>query len=313
MKARRRGNRLGFWLFATTTRWLGLRGAYLLLRPVAGYYALCDRAAVAATRPYLCRRFPQANNLRLRLLAWRIFVEQGITLIDRYYLMTGGKQLLLNVSGLARVQAVLADGHGLVLLTSHFGAWQTVMPALQKLGRPVFLVMRPEQNQAVLEALQVSKDTGTVQIIPADDFVGHAGRLVAALSSGGIVAIMGDRHYGAATLPVKFLGEPAFFPYSALAVAAATRSPVSIMLAAKTGPYSYQLELSEPFQPSYDRTRPKQAQLADWLQVYVSTLERFAQRYPFQCFLFQDVWQAPTPAAGPTGRVTTIPCPRPCV
>jgi len=301
MKERRRGNRLGFWLFATTTHWLGLRGAYLLLLPVAGYYALFDRAAVASTRPYLCRRFPHAGRIRLRFLAWRIFVEQGKSLIDRYDLMAGGTQLCLTVSGLERVKAVLANDHGMVLLTSHFGAWQTVMSALQKLGRPVFLVMRPEQNQAVREALQISKETVNVQIIPAGDFVDHAGRLVAALSAGGIVAIMGDRHYGAATLPVRFLGQQAFFPYGALAVAAATRSPVTVMLAAKTGPYSYQIELIEPFQPIYDRARPRPEQLAAWVQVYAAAIERFAWRYPFQCFLYQDVWQQTTPAKQPAG------------
>ena len=291
MSERRRGNRLGLWLFSIATRWLGLRAAYLLLLPVAGYYALFDRAAVASTQPYLRRRFPLAGRIRLWFLSWRIFVEQGRILIDRYYLLAGGTQLLLPVSGLDRFKEVLAENRGMILLTSHFGAWQTVIPALQKLGRPVFLVMRPEQNQAVLDVLQVSKNAANVQIIPVDEFVDHVGRLVAALATGGIVAIMGDRHYGAATLPVQFLGEQAFFPYGAFAVAAATRSPVTIMLAAKTGHYSYQIELTDPFHPVYDRTRAKQEQLAAWVQIYVRTLERFTQRYPFQCFLFQDVWK----------------------
>jgi predicted LPLAT superfamily acyltransferase len=309
MREVRRGNRLGLWLFSVTTRWLGLRAAYLLLLPVAGYYALFDRAAVASTQPYLRRRFPLAGQIRLWFLSWRIFVEQGRCLIDRYYLMAGGTRLQLAVSGIDRLQVFLAENHGMILLTSHFGAWQTVIPALQKLGLPVFLVMRPEQNQAVLDALQVSKNTAGVQIIPADDFVNHAGSLVAALATGGIVAIMGDRHYGAATLPVQFLGEQAFFPYGAFAVAAATRSPVAIMLAAKTGHYSYQIELTEPFRPVYDRTRTKQEQLTAWVQIYANTIERFAQHHPLQCFLYQDVWQPP-PTPEPAGLDVSIPCPR---
>ena len=47
-RPRGRGNALGFWFFRTALRLTGLRGAYGLLYFVAPYYALFDRAAIAA-------------------------------------------------------------------------------------------------------------------------------------------------------------------------------------------------------------------------------------------------------------------------
>ena len=146
---RKRGNRLGFWFFRTAVKVFGLGGAYGLLYPVSLHYLLFDRAAVAASMAYVARRFPEHGRLARMLDVYRLFVSQGKSLIDRYYVAAGGPGIDMEMHGYDRIRELLSGGKGLILLTAHVGNWQVAMTALRRLGRTVHLLMRPEDNAAV--------------------------------------------------------------------------------------------------------------------------------------------------------------------
>ncbi len=93
---RKRGNRLGFWFFRTAVRLFGLRGAYGLLYFVSLYYLAFDRAAVAASKAYVRRRFPDHGIIRQQFDVYLLFVSQGKSLIDRY--CSGRRRQMRSVS-----------------------------------------------------------------------------------------------------------------------------------------------------------------------------------------------------------------------
>ncbi|MEA2069034.1 MAG: hypothetical protein U9P12_07530, partial [Verrucomicrobiota bacterium] len=159
---KRRGNRLGIWFFKTTMRLAGLRGAYALLYPVCFWYACFDRAAVRSALPYISRRFPKLNAPRRWWTAYKLFVSQGKNLIDRHALVAGAVSFDTKIIGYDQVAAL--EG-GFVLLTSHVGNWQTVMHSLEKLDKTVHLLMRPEDNPALRQAVQVDAEESRVKII----------------------------------------------------------------------------------------------------------------------------------------------------
>jgi len=70
--------------FIIAVRVFGLRPAYGLLYPVCLYYLIFDRAAVRSCLAYVRRRFPLAGALSRLLSVYRLFVSQGIVLIDRF-------------------------------------------------------------------------------------------------------------------------------------------------------------------------------------------------------------------------------------
>jgi predicted LPLAT superfamily acyltransferase len=163
------------------------------------------------------------------------------------------------------------------------------MPALRGLNSTVHLLMRAEENQAVLEALRLTCGDGQIQVLSSENFIEEVPKLVDVLGRGEIVSIMGDRSYGADTVPVQFLGA-ARFPYGAFGIAAAVGCPVVVLLAAKTAARSYRVTIPDSFSPTYVRGIPKRDQLAAWTRRYASVLEDFTRHYPYQCFLFHDVW-----------------------
>ncbi len=101
---RKRGNRLGFWFFRTAARIFGLRGAYGLLYFVSLYYLIFDRAVVAASMAYVRRRFPDHGALRRLFDVYLLFVNQGKSLIDRYYVAAGGGDIELELVGYEKIR-----------------------------------------------------------------------------------------------------------------------------------------------------------------------------------------------------------------
>lgn len=290
IKVRKRGNALGFWFFKASMRCFGLRGAYGLLIFVCLHYLLFDRMAVRASLSYIRRRFPDHGWWRQRWDVYRLFISQGVTLIDRAYLLHGGPGLQSHLIGMEKMDNVLASGQGFVLLMAHLGSWQVVMTALAKFNRKVYLVMRPEDNPAVAENLKLSNNEGNISIISPEGALGGVVEIMEALKSGGIVSIMGDRSYSFSSVEVRFLGDPARFSCGAFHIAAMARCPVVALLAAKTAVYQYEVNVAGIFHPHYQGRTKKQEQLQEWVQTFAGVMEEYVRKYPYQCFLFYDIW-----------------------
>ena len=292
-RPRGRGNALGFWFFRTALRFTGLRGAYGLLYFVAPYYALFDRAAIAAAGAYLRRRFPAQSPLARWLATCRLFISQGRCLIDRGAHNAGAVEFRFDTAQVEQAGAELAGKPGgFILLLSHFGGWQLALPHLRNLtaARPVSLLMNAAETPDV--QAHVRGDDAGFHVISPEAGPACVVEMVARLQRGEIVSIMGDRAYGGQTAVVPFLGASAHFPASAFAVARAAQSPVLALFAAKTGVRDYALEARLFAPPVRDDRQSIRKGMAD----YAATLEAFVRRFPFQCFLFDDVWR--NPAAG---------------
>ena len=74
-------------------------------------------------------------------------------------------------------------------------------------------MMRPEDNVAVKDALNIDSEKETVRIIYTDGAMGGVIEALKAISQGGIVSIMGDRTYGYASVEASLLGGNVRFPY----------------------------------------------------------------------------------------------------
>ncbi len=289
---RKRGNRLGFWFFRAAARAFGLRGAYGLLYFVSLYYLAFDHAAVAASLAYVRKRFPDHGALRRLFDVYLLFVSQGKSLVDRYYVAAGGTDIGLGLVGYEKIKEHLADGKkGMILLTAHVGNWQIATTALRKLNRTVYLMMRPEDNAAVKETLNIGGEQDAVRILYTDGSLGGVVEALKAISEGGIVSIMGDRTYGYASMEASLLGGNVQFPYGAFSIAAAARCPVAVLLSAKVGLKQYVTDVSQVIAPPTGVRGKKSAEVRACVQEFASILENYAVHYPYQWFVFRDMWQ----------------------
>ena len=292
IQAKKRGNALGFWFFRTALRFFGLRGTYGFLYFVCLYYLIFDQEAVAGAAAYVKRRFPADSGIKAYLHIYRLFVSQGKQLVDRYSALSGLRQFEVTMQGYEKLMAMAGQsGRGFILLTAHFGNWQIAMSSLKEIGKTVYLLMRPQDNQALEGALRLSGAGPNIKLISPESDLGGVVAVMSALEQGCIVSIMGDRSYDFNCLAVDFLGGKAKFPYGAFAVAAACCVPVVVLLSAKVGHGRYRVDAASVFAPVYRGGQDKKEQLKGYVQVFAARLESFARQYPYQCFLFQDIWE----------------------
>ena len=289
--AKKRGNRLGFWFFEVLIRIAGLKCAYALLYGVALHYLFFDREAVRGGFSYIKRRFPQAGFLKNRLNIYRLFVSQGKQLIDRFAILSGACEFDIQLKGYDELSALLSSkDRGFVLLTAHVGNWQIAMTTLKKMNKQVYLMMRLEDNPAVKETLNVDGEDSFIKIISPEGFLGGVVEAMNTLKEGYIVSIMGDRKYGFEAVGVNFLKDEAYLPFGAFNIAAASQVPVVVLLSAKVGPKKYIVDVSNILFPSYNNQKDKKGQLKEYVQKFAGILEKYVSEYPYQCFLFHDVW-----------------------
>lgn len=293
IRARQRGNALGFWFFRASLKCFGLRGTYGLLYIVCSYYLLFDRTAVRAALAYVRRRFPKASPAGRLWGVYRLFINQGKNLIDRYYLISGSGRFDTQVAGEDTLREVLREGRGVVLVTAHLGNWQAIMSFLGSFGRKVNLVMRPEDNRAVYESLRIGAQGPEIGLISPEGFLGGVVESMNALKRGEVVSLMGDRSYGFNPVEVRFLGDPAWFASGAFHLAAMAECPAIVLLSAKTGTRGYAVSVEAVLRPRYAPGRPKAGQLQGWVQEFARVLEGYLARHPYQCFLFYDIWRKP--------------------
>jgi predicted LPLAT superfamily acyltransferase len=297
IRARKRGNAFGFWFFKTSLRCFGLKGAYGLLYLVCAYYVLFDRRAVRAALAYVDRRFPSHGRARRLVDVYLLFISQGRILIDRGYTISGAGEFETHVTGKEDLHDLANNGRGFVLVTAHVGNWQMIMTYLAKFRRTVNLVMRPEDNPAVQESLQVGPDGQNIRIISPEGFLGGVVETMNALGRNEVVSLMGDRSYGYSPVEVDFLGGRAWFASGAFHIAAMAGCPAVVLLSAKTGTRSYDIHPAAVFHPRYQPGTPKADQLRGWVQEFARVLESYLAEHPYQCFLFYDIWTKPEPPA----------------
>ncbi|HKK90885.1 MAG TPA: hypothetical protein VJ936_05770, partial [Desulfobacteraceae bacterium] len=207
----------------------GRRLAYLILHFVAAYYVLVVPSVKKKTDPYLSKRFPSAGRFRRMYHRYRMVLQLGRTLIDRA------------VVGIIGPEAITAGFHtdedikklqdldsGFILMVSHVGCWQVAMSALNRLEKPVNLLMHLDQGDVdkhYYEHRQNSRRPFT--IIDPEGFLGGGIEMLTALKNDEILCVMGDRVFGSDTtsIAVDFLGKKAPFPTSAYKMASLAQKP----------------------------------------------------------------------------------------
>lgn len=290
---RKRGNLLGLWFFHVAVRIFGLRGAYGLLYFVCLYYLIVDRALVEASMAYVRRRFPEHGPVRRLVDVHRLFVSQGKCLIDRYAVAAGYNDIAIEIKGFDKLQHLLAEQEkGFILLTAHIGSWQLAMTALRKFGKTVHLMMRPEDNIAVKKALNIDNEGEGVRIIFTDDALGGVIGAMKALNQGDLVSIMGDRAYDFSATEASFLGGDVRFPFGAFSIAAAAKCPVVVFLSAKVGTKKYLVDVSHIIPAPTGGRRTRDIEMRAATQEFARILEEYVTIYPFQWFVFRDIWKS---------------------
>lgn len=288
------GSAFGMKLIALMLRLLPTQVAYAVAYiPVIWYFLVKGDARRAAAKLH--------ERLGLPGGAWRRFwfglrqaVQFSRIILDNMYLgLFGPQSFIIDEFGTDIFKRLLSEGNGLMLLSAHMGNWHLAVNFLGNTDTTVHLVIADNRHEEVRRQMDAAKKASCHLVVhPAVGDEGLVFTLSSALRRGEVVIIAGDR--GPATgrrAHIPFLGEPAWFPTSPLAIAAAVGAPVCTALTFRIGTRRYACHGLGPFAANAD-TKSKKKQIDAMAREFAAHLETFIRRYPTQWFNFYDFWKA---------------------
>lgn len=196
-------------------------------------------------------------------------------------------QARVEVKGREHLTQVLAAGKGAVLVTAHVGPWDAAARMLHAdLNARVVLVMEPEPDAGARALHDEVRRRAGVEVLSVGANPLDALPLLRHLRGGGLAAFQLDRSASSSrVLTTQLFGRPFAVPEGPFRIAALARIPVLPLFAARTGYFSYTIEVGEPLVATQPAGAPELQQIA--VQA-VHRLERFIASYPTQWFHFGD-------------------------
>ena len=297
------GSRWQHGVFYLLIRLAGRRGAYLLLLFVVAYYTLFRPSVRARSSHYLKRRFP-GRTPWLRLWdSYRLNLGIGRILVDRAVLgILGPQRLKVSLAGREQLEALLAEGRGLLLVPAHVGCWQLAMSSLSALDTRVSLVIHREEGDLDRHFFEHGGGSAPYHIIDPAGYLGGTLEMLQVLKHGEVLCIMGDRVMGgeSGTVGVDFLGGPVALPVSPYKLASATGAPVAVIFPYQTEDGGYALQVARVIRVPEQLGRSSRA-YRPYAAEFAEALERFVAEHPYQFFNFFDMW-APAVHGRPVGK-----------
>ncbi len=282
-----RGQHGGIAFFKIFTRIFGGRHACNFVWCVAWAYAVFDRRARRAALPYLKARFPEAGAWKLTWHLYRLIVAQGQVLVLS---RCGGQAVCPYDTWPEGVEYCRQHPErGMIVLCTHFGAWQTALTELPGLERPIRLLEQPDANRQLHKLMNVAAPEQPVGLIAADRSLFSLLDGLEALSHGEVLCIMGDRIGNASVLHGEFLGRDFEFPASPWWLAARSNCAIlPVFCALKLPRYELDFRFFPPIEvPNRLDGRMEAADFEPYLKEYIRALESMAREYPYQLFYFE--------------------------
>jgi len=288
---RSRGGYLGNWFFIQLVRFLGIRWAYGWLVFVAAYYTVAAPMSRRCSIEFLQRVLGPQSFWKRTALVYRHFYSFGVLLLDRVAVLMGRQKIQCRFEGESQFKAALDQGKGVILLGAHVGSWEIGGQLLERLGKPVNLVVLEKEEARIRKLFDSALQTKKFRILATDGHPLRSIEILAALRRGEIVAMHGDRSFGGADLPVHFLGGLTQMPVGAYYLAAASGAAIFQVFVVREGQGRYRFFSFEGKKYSRDLLRAKPETFQSSVDEYASRLEQVARQYPFQWCNFYPYWK----------------------
>jgi lauroyl/myristoyl acyltransferase len=272
----------GYWLAA-------LAGdLYFWLNPGHSRHAVANMAVALAQHP---------ATPAVRRMARRSFRYYAMYLLDFLRLPSlppaWGERGILG-GGWEHLDAALARGRGVIVVTFHFGSWDRAAAAFSARGYRANALVDTFRPPALDAAIQQARAAHGLTLIPAES--GAALRQVyAGLRRNEIVMLLIDRPQRDQGTPVTLFGRRTWLPSGPAALALRTGAAVLFgYLLRRPDLLSYQGGFEPVDVPSTgDRRADEQA----LMQALADRMERLIQQHPEQWYMFRPMWpDEPGPA-----------------
>ena len=233
-------------------------------------------------------------------IARRMFRNIGMTLLEVLYIpaLTPAKlERWVTIENLHYLEEAMAGGHGVVLLTAHFGNWEWIAARLVQAGFPVAAVAETQPNPGLDQLLNEYRISVGLKPYARGNALVSA---MKALKNGNILGFLADQDAKANGVFVNFFGRPASTPQGPAVYALRCGAPVVPAFIVRQPRRGHRILLSPPIYalPDSDTDRAIVTLTAQMTEV----MEERIRRRPDHWWWFQRRWIT-DPKTGETSGV----------
>jgi len=239
----------------------------------------------------LARAFPDRPEEWVRGTAVANFEHLGATAVEFGGMFAETPDSLLaryRFEGRERLDRVLEEGRGALLLTAHLGNWELAGLAMAALGYPFHAVGRRLRNPRIDAWVRSMRERFGGRVIPHRQAVRPVLR---ALRSGGLVAfLMDQRALSREGVPSVFFGRPVSTNRGLATLALRTGAPVLPAFDRREGA-GHVAWCEPPLEPPPDG--PPEQRIREFTRRFDRVIEEAVRRVPEQWFWVHRRWRLP--------------------
>ena len=290
-KGQSRGNILGYKIFITLLKYVGLPPAYFILRFVALYFFFFTPASFRNIF-YVYRHRLGFGFIRSILAVYQNYYVFGQVLLDKTATMAGFHTgFTFNFDGEDHLRNMAAANTGCLLISAHIGNFEMAGHMLERLQSKVSVLMLDAEHQQIKQYLTLFTRK-SFQVIAIREDNSHVYDINRVLKNKEILCMHGDRFVkGSKSLACIFLGEKAHFPTGPFYLAMKYGIPVSFVFALKEGLRHYHFYATPPrYYPQQPSPGKRDEMLSMLIADYVHAMEIKLRQYPYQWFNYYNFW-----------------------
>ncbi len=197
-----------------------------------------------------------------------------------------------SIEGLEHIDAAIAEGRGVILLTAHAGNYELGGLLLRARNLKVHAVYKPDRFAAVERLRDRMRTQGGVVGLPVDGVGFSTLPLVKLLREGSLVGMQGDRDYSLNGVSMSFFGREVPFPRGPWELAAMTGASIVTSFFYTDEDRRFHAHFGEPIRIRGGRGE-RMAEIEAGMRTYVADLETLIRRHPSQWYCFYPFWDDP--------------------
>ncbi len=221
----------------------------------------------------------------------RNFYESfGMNIVDFARLSRASKEYIkgtVEFEGLDNLKRAKADGNGVVLLSAHFGSWETLNAALAIEGYAMGVIARPIDNPYVDRYIERMRSRFGNDIIPKKNSVRS---MLSILKGGGILGILMDQRASwKESVEVAFFGTKARTNKGLASILTRVDSVVVPIYIHRTSNERHRVVCLP--KTELQRSDDREADIAENTRRFNSAIEGFIMAHPREWFWFHSRWE----------------------
>jgi KDO2-lipid IV(A) lauroyltransferase len=192
---------------------------------------------------------------------------------------------LVKTEGVNNIDAALAGGKGVVLISAHIGNWELGGSVISLMGYPISAVVLPHKNKKIDAFFRRQRLAGKVTPIEIGLNIKECYRV---LKANKLLGLLGDRDFTKNGLMLNFFGKKTLFPKGPSAFSYRLGSAIIPTLIVRQPDDTFLMTFEKPIYA--DRTKPEEEAVLELAEKCAVIIESYVKKYPTQWYIFKDMW-----------------------